>query len=728
MIRREWQKLLKNKILLLVMVAIIAIPTIYTTLFLGSMWDPYGKLDNLPVAVVNKDKEVAYSDKELSIGKDLVDNLKENESMAFNFVDSEVANLGLENGTYYMVITIPEDFSLNAATLMDEHPQKMELNYATNPATNYIASKMSETAVAKIKDNINTEVTKVYTRTMFDQITEASSGMVEASDAASKLQDGMSQVNEGILSYTEGVNKVATGTSQLAENNETLNQAVSKLSSGMNDLGGGSKQLVNGLNTMSDTIGSTIPKSSDIDALGGGLDSYNTGIKQLNDELSKLAVANQSESISKSLTNMGSSTESAAGDLKSIGSAVATLSKANLTKEQAIALQTIINSTTELGGSLNTIGTETRSVGSSFMALSSSMSKLDEFKTAVGSLAKNGDTVLGGSKMAINGLYSGLSTVKETLDKQIIPGEENLYQGISKVQTAIDKENGLKDSITSYTAAVARIEEGVSTLDNKSNELQDGVTKLSDGSKELKDGLSDGANEINEIKVTDETIDMFASPVVSEGTQVTKMENNGHAMSVYMMSVALWVGCIAFCIMYPLTEYEGELKSSFAWFASKASVTYMVAIAQALVMIFMLNRINGFNPQEMGKTIFIACLASLAFMSIMYFFNACFGKVGSFIMLIYMVVQLAGSAGTYPIELSGAFVDKIHKYLPFSYTVEAFRRTISGSGSIKNAVIVLTAILVVFTILTIWIFHVRTKRIKKGKPILFDALEKGGLA
>lgn len=728
MIRREWQKLLKNKILLIVMIAIIAIPTIYTTLFLGSMWDPYGKLNNLPVAVVNEDKEVTYGDTELSVGKDLIENLKENDSLAFNFVDSEVANLGLKNGTYYMVITIPEDFSFNASTLMDEKPQKMELKYATNPGTNYIASKMSESAVAKIKDSIETEVTKVYASTMFEQITGAGSGMVEASEGAEKLQDGLSQVTEGIDSYTEGVKEVASGTSELAANNDALNQGVNSLSSGMKDLNIGSKQLVNGLNTMSDTIGSTIPKSTDIDALGKGLDTYNAGIKQLNNELSNFTIGNQGESISNSLAKIGNSTKSAAIDVQSIGNAVATLSKANLTNEELIALQTIVTSTTDLGGNLNTIGNEAKSVGNNFTTLSSSMSKLEDLKNVVGSLAMNKDTVLGGSKKAISGLYSGLLTVKGTMDKQIIPGGESVYQGISKIQTAIDKENGLKDSIASYTSAIAKIDEGVSTLDSKSSELLNGVIELNDGSTELANALIDGANEMNEVKVSDETIDMFASPVVLEETQITKMENNGHAMSVYMMSVALWVASIAFCIMYPLTEYEGELKSGLAWYFSKASVLFSVAIAGALVMIFMLNRINGLHPQEMGKTVFIACLASLAFMSIMYFFNAFFGKVGSFIMLIYMVVQLAGSAGTYPIELSGDFVDKIHKFLPFSYTVEAFRSTISGSGSIKNAVIVLTAILVISTVLTILLFQVRAKRIKKGKPILYDVLEKGGLA
>ena len=118
------EKLLHNKILLVVLIAIIAIPTIYTTLFLGSMWDPYGNLDKLPVAVVNHDQPAQYEGKTMDIGKNLVKNLKEDSSLAFNFVDSETAAQGLKNGTFYMVITIPEDFSQKATTLMDQTPEK----------------------------------------------------------------------------------------------------------------------------------------------------------------------------------------------------------------------------------------------------------------------------------------------------------------------------------------------------------------------------------------------------------------------------------------------------------------------------------------------------------------------------------------------------------------------------------------------------------------------------
>ena len=109
MVRQEWKKLFHNRILLLVVIAVIAIPSIYTTLFLGSMWDPYGKADQLPVAVVNKDQAVFYEGKELKIGEELTEKLKEDDSLDFCFTDEKTANRWLADGNRIWVLTIPEE-------------------------------------------------------------------------------------------------------------------------------------------------------------------------------------------------------------------------------------------------------------------------------------------------------------------------------------------------------------------------------------------------------------------------------------------------------------------------------------------------------------------------------------------------------------------------------------------------------------------------------------------
>ena len=196
--------------------------------------------------------------------------------------------------------------------------------------------------------------------------------------------------------------------------------------------------------------------------------------------------------------------------------------------------------------------------------------------------------------------------------------------------------------------------------------------------------LGSGAEQILETNTSDQAADMFAAPIDTEETKITEVANNGHAMAPYMMSVGLWVGCIAFSLMYPLTSYAGQMKCGFRWWISKASVLYLTAVLQAVVMIGALHIFDGFTPVEMGKTVLVACAASLAFMSVMYFFTSLLGRVGSFLMLIFMVIQLAGSVGTYPYELSGSFVPYLHDWVPFTYTVEAFRSTISA-GRVSGA-------------------------------------------
>ena len=150
--KEEWKNIAGSTWIKVVLAAIIVIPMLYSGIFLGSMWDPYGNADKIPVAVVNEDNKVTYNGSSLHIGEDLVANLKKAKEMDFCFVDAAKASQGLKDGSYYMIITIPENFSSNATTLMDKHPKKMELRYTTNPGTNYIASKMDETAIAKIRE------------------------------------------------------------------------------------------------------------------------------------------------------------------------------------------------------------------------------------------------------------------------------------------------------------------------------------------------------------------------------------------------------------------------------------------------------------------------------------------------------------------------------------------------------------------------------------------------
>lgn len=862
MIKQEWAYLRKNKILLLVFLAIIAIPTIYTTLFLGSMWDPYGKVDHLPVAIVNEDKPVTYNDETLEVGNEMVDSLKDNDSLDFHFVSSKEAKDGLKNGTYYMVITIPEDFSANASTVLDEHPRKMVLDYETNPGTNYIASKLSETALNKIRTSVADTVTKTYTETVFDQIVTVGEGMTEASDGAGQLADGAIQLADGnntittnlnvlanssltfkdgadtlhvgLKKYTDGVAQLDDGSKKLKDGLSTLNNGASALASGVSQLSNGSASLKNGIIQYTSGVSTaqagadTLDKSSI--SLTAGVTALKTGVDTLvskNNALNQgvAAISNGLGNIISEIDQMSASTpetttevstqpidtSSASANVSATSDALSTASSNNQALISAIENSSLSE---EEKSSLKTLANDTQtSIDNASANACDTEESISKLPTSTSSSTTTTTQSGAASSDALSTLKRQLTFMKNQIDDKqtgLASGIKNYTDGVKKIQTGLGGDGtlanpGLVNGIAAYTNGVSTLNTGLTTLNNNSSsltsgvgqlnsgltslnkqtpvltsgviqlsngsaqlyagtgkltansaalisgssQLSDGAGKISDGAAALADGsstlgdgisqvkdgadtlassLADGADEVTSIHADEETTDMFSSPVEDNGSQLTNVKNNGHGMAPYMMSVALWVAGIAFSIMYPLTKYHNQLKSGFSWWASKASVLVILSIADALLMIGCLHFFNGFAPKEMGKTMLVASFASLAFMSIMYFFNAALGKVGSFLMLIYMVVQLAGSAGTYPIELSGSFVPSIHSFLPFTYTVDAFRSTIAGGTSIMSCMIMLILITLVFSILTVLLFERRAHKIKAGKPTLTDLLEKLGLA
>ncbi|MDD2979937.1 MAG: YhgE/Pip domain-containing protein [Hespellia sp.] len=996
MLKEEWKSLLHNKILLLVVIVIAAIPAIYAGLFLASMWDPYGNVDNLPVAVVNEDQSVKYNDSTLQVGDELIDNLKENDSLSFNFVDADAAAQGLKNGTYYMVITIPENFSGNAATLMDENPQKMELEYATNPGTNYIASKLSETALSKIKSSITEEVTKTYTQTVFDQIATVGDGMQEAADGSGEIKDGLGTASDGnktisknlkkladstltfrdgadtltagIAAYTDGVDQVAggavqlndgvsqlvdkvpilvtgihslndgvkkytggvaqlhdnspmltAGTASLASGSAALSDGVTGYVNGVDQLANGARQLSGleslgqvsgGISQLSDAVSGGATSAAQLSA---GTQTLQNGLKTLNTTLANVDLS-PDESTTKAMMDAGGNVEEAlticgdlAGKLQEMGTAATEVSVDPSESDEARAA-TIGDANAKIAEANGQIDAANDKISSDAAAMDSAANQLrdlaasadengmvdagalsdiansligsDADLTTVEELSEdaNSDMVVSGTPVqsttspadltsiqadvqALSGTMYSLAANLTTIQEGAVSANENITANIGTIQTAVAQlydgsqvvNNGtqqvvggldaaadslgtlktatasfpaaatgvkqlnagfdqlnandssllngadgvakgaetLSSGVTAYTAGIESLNSNSSELTNGTQQLADGSGPLADGVSQLKDGtntlvsgtsqlvannttlnsgsaqlsngagqiqdgsaqlydgslelgsgltklsngsdtltssLKDGAEEVKDSQASDNNIDMFAAPVTDHETKITTVENNGHAMAPYMMSVGLWVGCLAFCLMYPLTKYRGKLKSGFAWWASKASILYPLAILQGVMLIVLLHIFDGFTPVEMAKTVAFSCLASMAFTSVMYFFNSSLGKVGSFLMLVFMVVQLAGSAGTYPVQLSPSFVSVIHKWVPFTYTVDAFRSTISGGESILPSVLVMVGLIVVFTGLTIIEFQYRARRIHEEKPLLMNFLEEKGLA
>lgn len=711
MIKREWTNLRKNWWLKLVLLVIIFIPIIYTGIFLGSMWDPYGNSDQIPVAVVNNDKPVKYNGETLHAGQDTLEELLDNDNMDFKEATLEEANKGLKEDKYYMIIDIPENFSANATTLMDNKPKKMVINYVMNPGKNYIASKMDESAILKIKEAVSSSVTGTYARTMFSSVEDLSQGLQDGSKAANKLHDGASKLSDGN-------NQLASGLVSLVENSELLDNGAAELKNGVVQYTKGVGSLENGADQLNKGINQLASKSTDLasgvskldagaKSLKQGIQSYTQGVGTLQAGLSQLS--QNSAALNQGASNINSSIKQLSTAASALNQAASALPKEDpMFAQMSQAIDGINKGLAALSQGSSTFQT----------SLGAYTAGVDKANAGAGELTKNSKALVEGSIALSSGIgqMSGNLPALTTGISQLQSGSYTLANGAKQLNS---NSAALTNGASKLANGTNRLTEGSGKLKDGSDKLSSGFVQLTDGTSKLKDGLAEGA-EKSKMETNEENVDMFASPVETQDTEISRVKNNGSAMAPYMMSVALYVAAMAFTLMYPLMNKIQRSRSGFRYWAGKASVMYLISTLAAVMMIELLMKLNGLDPMQKGNTFLFAILVAAAFMSMIVFFNAAFGRIGEFLMLIYMVINLGGSAGTYPLETSAAWFKSIHPYVPFTYSVDGFRNVISmdDPSLMAQDMHMMILMIVSFAVATIIYYSYRRKN---PEPILKEA-------
>lgn len=790
MIKAEWKNIAKSTWLKIVLCAIMIIPMIYACVFLGSMWDPYGQTDQLPVAVVNKDKEVEYNGSTMDIGKQLSDKLSKNDSMDFNIVSSTKAQKGLKDGKYYMVITIPENFSKNATTLLDDDPQTMMLTYTTNPQTNYIATKMDDSAMAKVKAEISSTVTKTYSKILFKNVKTLSKGFNTAADGSQKLSDGVATASEGnktitenlntlassalvfndgadslvkgLSAYTEGVSTAKAGAQQLDNNSSTLNNGAAQLKSGSSQLlsavKAAEKQLSDGLNQNAEQLNTLTQKNNEM----------NESSKQLSEALTQIQAGIDDNNLvennlqaAKKLDSMISVMTTAIGTMNTNADKLDKLAAAEKAKAESIqATQPLLAQQLMLQATSHATQAQTlRQVASQLInqVNTSDLKQLTTLLYGNAEVLKNQSTanaktqeLLAGSQQlatannsAVNSLVSNLKTVQANMK-----GTSNSVGMVGAVSQIDEGLGTLQSGLKTYTGGVKQVNNGLGTLasNNKTlnsgaSQLADGALKISSGSNQLAAGsatlgeglttIGDGTNTLtsslkdaskkSNIKSTNKTYKQMSTPVDTQKKEITNMPNNGHAMAPYMMSVALYVACMALSLMYPFGKGMTTTDSPVKFLLAKATVMVPLSIVQALILYFSLRGFCGFTPARPGLCIAFMLLLSLAFMAFIAFLAIAFGRIGEFIALIFMVFNLGASAGTYPLETAPHWYTVLHPFVPFTYSVNGFRSVIANATAVPTTeILFFVGLLVVSVLLTYLIVRHRSKTHKVFLPEVFN--------
>ena len=569
MVAEEFNNIRKHKILTATIIAIMIIPFLYSLFFLKSVWDPYGNTKYLPVAVVNNDKPVKYQGKTFKVGEDLEKELRENKDLGWHFVNAKEAKYGLSHKKYYMVITIPKNFSKNATTVLDKHPKKMQLTYNTNDALNYIGKVIGEEGAKQVNSSVRDSVSEAYATTMFDTVKKVGKGFNKAAKGATQLSDGAYTLSDGLKVYTAGVDqvndgviqlkngvaplsagvlKLTTGASVLADGLNQLQSKTGTLASGVNQLATGSKTLSSGLNTLqgkTGTLASGVNQlatgSNDLnnglgqyingvnqlvfgvdtlhdkvagsaDSLSAGATKLNDGSKQLNDGVNKYTAG--VSQLQQGLTELNGNSKS----LKDGAAQVAAGNKA-LAAEVAKINVSQFNSgdTTQLINVLQQLQVVKQQLQPAMQAITTLQSSMGGMKDELAAVQSSSTEL--SNKLGSDLKTAGSSVQGSSTNIQAVLGSSNLTDADKqKLQAALQQNQAAGNAISDAGTTAGQIKAQMDGVNTKLSGLQGQLSNLSAMSNKLTNAASvlNGINiDPNELKGNADKLQELAKNVTT---------------------------------------------------------------------------------------------------------------------------------------------------------------------------------------------------------------------
>ena len=529
--RDELKKLLSNRFTRLALVVVCGIPLLYSFLYLYAFWDPYGKLDKLPVAVVNNDNGAIFEGKNYNFGGQLVDTLRQNHAADWRFVTSGDARYGLDHKKYYMAVSVPADFSNKILSVNSSRPEPARLDFIVNQGSNYLASQIGSRIITEVKNNLANRISQNFVNNIFSQIRTTSDGLTQAGDGANRLSIGIDSVLAGNRNLTGGL-------ARTAEANREVASGTAKMSKGSGELYNGLRKSAAAADLMAAKTGEA---RDGLDQISSGLAAARDGSALLAGKLSEAAVGEAN--VQQGLVSAGSGARKLSdgaiqlgGGVRQvsdgIGSVTVGLNKlAGSVQDGASQLQQanlqLVSGTQSLSGILNQyragIDTSASGLKASQLALQKAEGSLKAYLSKHPEAANDPDLALTlgtlqktGGPDELGAVSAGLDQGRTVLTSQIIPAVDRINSGQQKLGAGIDEmavrvNLALKGDGSSQPAAIpalaalksgltSHIQPGLSKLSEQSGKLAGGIDTLAEGAGKLQDGLITAAQKLNQLE------------------------------------------------------------------------------------------------------------------------------------------------------------------------------------------------------------------------------------
>ncbi|WP_221563187.1 YhgE/Pip domain-containing protein [Alkalihalobacillus sp. TS-13] len=669
--QKDMKNIVTNWVAAILICGLILLPSLYAWINIKASWDPYGNTEQISVGVVNEDEGAEVRGDQVNVGDELVKELKKNKTMEWHFADRKQAMDKVEYGDYFAVIVIPEDFSEKLATVVSGNPEKANMEYYVNEKINAIAPKITDKGASVIVEQITSNFISIVNGVIFENFNELGLELEKDLPDIKRFEDYVFKMEDALPEIHDMAQQSYTDAKQAQK---IINQAQSMIPKA-NRLTGESLQIIdettqflnkaeNRLNELSPKVKADLEKARDVSR---DVNGFIKGVK------SKEIDFSSGEEVQKRLDQQ---TDQALDNIKTAKSLLQQLKDLNNQQQDHPNKQEENEKIDQAIDQLDKLQTDIETV----------QKESDQLKSFVTDKEQEVDDTLNNLDELSGNTVNRIDAFLKEYDENIEP---TVLQNIDNAQKTLSEARGMLTNIQETIPEVEKIlgrtesnlnegEEILSYMLNEYPYVNGKINELADKIREVQ-----GETDINEIidllkNDPEKERNFFAEPVTLTKTELFPVSNYGTGMTPFYSVLAIWVGAL---LLISLLEVDGQSLKEYTSrqrYFGKLLTFLTINLCQTLVITIGDLYVVDVGIGHPGWFILFGLFISLIFTTIVYTLVSIFGDLGKALAIVLLVLQIAGSGGTYPVVLLPEFFQMINPFLPFTYAIDLVREALAG--------------------------------------------------
>ena len=646
----------------IVIIGLILLPSMYAWPNILSAWDPYGHTNNIKVAVVTEDSGAEVSGQKVNLGENLVEGLKNNKNLDWQFVkNKQEAEDGVKIGDYYASIVIPKNFSEDLTSVSREVPKKATIEYTVNEKINAISPKITNSGASAIANNISKSFVEIANGVIFEKLHEAGIKFEQNLPSIEKMKKEIFKLNDNFSNYENVLSELIGKTEQGQKILNTIQQTLPDID----------RFATNSI-MLADKADITI----------NNIQSFNEKLLPLISNHLKVVedVSGEANSLAQKIQSKPDNVEETKEKLKLLNT------RLEAGEERLRVVKNIFEYLNELSGE-NILQNQLNKINT----LENDLTKVKEVNNKIYTNIDNYDEIADDIKKDFVDRTKRINEISTNIDNRL---NDDIAPLVAKVLTKADinineiskliigAQNELPEveaKILSTEVKIQRAHTKLITIQKELPEAKEKIKKLTEEVKKAEAGTNTNML-FNLLKVDyKQQAEFFANPVQLSENKLYHIKNYGSAMTPFYTVLSIWVGALLMSSLLTtkVEDEEGKYKPCEKYFG-RWILFLVISLFQTLVITLGDMYILGTQAVSPYRFVFYGLLISALFSSIIYTIVHLLGNVGKAICIILLVLQLGSSGGTFPIQMTSSFFQALYPKVPFTYSIGLLREAVGG--------------------------------------------------